>query len=188
MNRRRCGAALRAATRVLAVTLVGAVVLTGCQQGDGQTPTRSAVVVSSSPAPVALGQGQDVMVASAFGPGRGDVPARVTVLAVRDHVAPAVPPRAPASHWTSAHVQVCRSKPVVLGFPAWVLGDDDGRTAQVSKVLHPEFPRPTFDNSSTATGCQDGWVTFVTSDDLVPTKVTFEQTRDVRGPWRIARP
>jgi hypothetical protein len=187
------GAALVAGTRLLPLVLCTAIVLTGCQQG-GVTEARTTqpatrATTPAEPQPVALGEAQDIQVANAFGPASSGsaVPARVTVLAVRDHVAPTVKPRSPASHWTSARVQVCRSVPVVLGYPAWVLGDDDGRTAQLSRALHRQFPKPTFDNTSTATGCQQGWVTFVTSDDLKPTKVTFEQTREVRGPWLILR-
>ncbi len=40
-------------------------------------------------------------------------------------------------------------------------------------------------NSAPGTGCSRGWVTWVTADDLVPTKVTFEQTHSIPGAWRI---
>ena len=102
---------------------------------------------------------------------------------------PASAPSAAATNtgtrWASAQVRVCRSGPVVLGFPAWVLGDDDGRTAQQSRVLHPQFPQPAFPDASRRPGCATGWVTWVVAPDLVPTKVTFEQTRQVPLPWRI---
>jgi hypothetical protein len=190
MNRPRGGVTLLVTRRVLPLVLSAAVVLTGCQQGsttDAAAAPSTPAPAASEPQPVALGEAQDIQVANAFGPARSgsDVPARVTVLAVRDHVAPKVAPRSPASHWTSARVQVCRSTPVILGYPAWVLGDDQGRTAQITRVLHPEFPQPAFDNASTATGCREGWVTFVTSDELRPTRVSFEQTRDLQGPWLI---
>lgn len=195
MTRRLLGCVPGAAraTPFLLSAALALVSIGGCQSassgsdagsGATSTPTPSA----SGPPAVALGTQQQVTVASAFGPGREAVVARVTVFAVRDKVAPAaaIKPKALASHWTSAEVEVCRPKPVVLGFPAWVLGDDDGRTAQLTKILHKEFPQPTFDNTSTKTGCQRGWVTFVTANDLKPTKVTFEQTTDVPGAWRIA--
>lgn len=134
---------------------------------------------------VPLGAPQDVPVASAFGPGRVDVTAGITVFAVRDHVAATVHPRALSAHWASADIRVCRTAPVTLGFPAWVLGDDDGRTAEAAKVVLPQFPRPTLRSGPGTSGCSRGWVTFVTSDDLHPTKVTFEQTRQVPLPWRI---
>jgi hypothetical protein len=116
-----------------------------------------------------------------------DVPAVITVFAFQDHVAPdpAIEPAAAASHWASADVQICRDRPVVLGYPAWVLGDDEGRTAQVTKVLHPQFPQPALPDGATA-GCSRGWVTWVTPDALHPTQVRFEQTRSIPGAWRIS--
>ncbi len=133
-----------------------------------------------------LGTGQQVLVASSFGPGTGDVPAVLSVFDLRDRVAPdpALAPAASASHWASADVQVCRTRPVALGYPAWVLGDDQGRTAQVTKVLLPQFPQPPLPDAPGLTGCVRGWVTFVTPDDLRPTKVTFEQTLSIPGAWR----
>ncbi len=170
----------------LALAATGGCQSSGSDAGTAATPTTKPS--ASGPPAVALGTQQQVTVASAFGPGREAVVARVTVFAVRDKIAPgkAIKPTALASHWASADVEVCRPKPVVLGFPAWVLGDDSGRTAQITKVLHKQFPQPLFVNASTKTGCQRGWVTFVTADDLTPTKVTFEQTSDVPGAWRIA--
>ena len=107
---------------------------------------------------------------------------------VRDRVAPspAAAPAAGSSHWASADVQICRTRPVALGYPAWVLGDDQGRTAQVSKVLLPQFPQPPLPDAPDLPGCARGWVTFVTPDDLRPTKVTFEQTLSIPGAWRPA--
>jgi hypothetical protein len=138
-------------------------------------------------APVSLGATQRVDVANGFGPGTADVSATVTVYAFRDHVAArsAVPPITPGTHWASADVRVCRAEPVVLGYPAWVLGDDSGRTAQETRVLHAAFPQPAFPDRSTSSGCARGWVTWVTPDGLKATQVTFEQTRAVPGPWRI---
>ena len=168
----------------LAVVLAA---LVGCGGGRAvdAVPVAQPEAAPTRARAVALGASQDVPVASAFGPGRADVTAQVTVFAVRDHVAPALHPRTAAAHWASADVRVCRTAPVVLGFPAWVLGDDDGRTAEVVKVLLPQFPRPTLAPGPGSTGCSRGWVTFVTPDDLHPTKVTFEQTRQVPLPWRI---
>jgi hypothetical protein len=164
--------------------------LAGC--GSSGTKTDPAAVQPSqrplqTVRPVPLGTAQKVAVASSFGPGTADVPATITVYAVRDHVAPgpAIRPLAAASHWASADVRICRDRPVVLGYPAWVLGDDQGRTAQVTKVLHPQFPQPTLPNGPTLRGCSRGWVTWVVANDLVPTKVTFEQTHDIPGAWRI---
>jgi hypothetical protein len=136
---------------------------------------------------VSLGAVQEVSVASSFGPGKGVVQATIRVLAVRDHVAPGagIAPTAAASHWASADVEVCPRSPVVLGYPAWVLGDDAGRTAQVSRLLHPQFPQPPLRNGTVVTRCTRGWVTWVTPNDLRPTKVTFEQTYDIPGAWRI---
>jgi hypothetical protein len=188
-TRQRPGRPPRLALPWIAAALALAAV-SGCESSDpAPTAASTPAPQASRPPEVSLGTPQQVTVASAFGPGTESVPVRITVFAVRDQVAPraAIRPRAALSHWASADVEACRSKPVVLGFPAWVLGDDDGRTAQVTKVLHKAFPQPTFDNSSTKTGCQRGWVTFVTPDDLTPTKVTFEQTTEVPGAWRIAR-
>jgi len=164
--------------------------LAGC--GSSATkPDPAAAQPSQQPertvTPVPLGTAQQVAVASSFGPGTADVPATITVYAVRDHVAPApaIRPLAAGSHWASADVKICRDRPVLLGYPAWVLGDDQGRTAQVTKVLHPQFPQPTLPNSAPGTGCSRGWVTWVTADDLHPTQVTFEQTHSIPGAWRI---
>lgn len=189
MNVRADRPTRRALARAGSLVLTGAMalVLVGCS--GSSTATSSAAPSEApvaSPKALSLGDAQAIQVASAFGPGNGDVSARVAVLAVRDNVAPQVKTRAPGSHWTSAQVRVCRDKPVILGYPAWVLGDEEGRTAQISRIPHREFPQPPFNNRSTKTGCQEGWVTFVTPADLVPTRVTFEQTRDVRGPWLIA--
>jgi hypothetical protein len=110
------------------------------------------------------------------------------VYAFRDHVEPAarIRPITPGTHWASADVKVCRTKPAILGYPAWVLGDDQGRTAQQTRVLHKQFPQPTFPNDSTQVGCARGWITWVTPNILKPTQVTFEQARTLPGPWRIA--
>ena len=137
--------------------------------------------------PVKLGAVQAVSVSSSFGPGKTDVAVTISVLRFRDRIRPTdgALPLAPASHWASAEVRVCRTKPVVLGYPAWVLGDDSGRTAQLSKILHPGFPQPTFANASGKVGCAQGWVTWVTQDVLHATQVRFEQTRDVPGAWRL---
>ena len=137
--------------------------------------------------PVALGVTQHVRAASSFGPSSTDVMVTIAVLRFQDHVhaSDGAVPLAPASHWASAQVRVCRSQPVLFGYPAWVLGDDSGRTAQISKVLHPGFPRPTFPDASPKAGCAQGWVTWVTQDVLKPTQVRFEQTRDVPGAWRL---
>ena len=75
---------------------------------------------------------------------------------------------------------------MILGYPAWVLGDDSGRTAQISRVLHPQFPQPALRNGVTLTRCTRGWVTWVTSNQLKPTKVTFEQAFDVPGAWKVS--
>ena len=137
--------------------------------------------------PVKLGAVQTVSVSSSFGPGTTDVPVTISVLRFRDRIRPTdgALPLAPASHWASAEVRVCRPKPVVLGYPAWVLGDDSGRTAQLTKILHPGFPQPPFPNASGKVGCAQGWVTWVTQDVLHATQVRFEQTRDVPGAWRL---
>ena len=137
--------------------------------------------------PVKLGAVQAVSVSSSFGPGTADVSVTISVLHFRDQIRPTdgALPLAPASHWASAEVRVCRPKPVVLGYPAWVLGDDSGRTAQLTKILHPGFPQPTFPNASGKVGCAQGWVTWVTQDVLHATQVRFEQTRDVPGAWRL---
>ena len=176
---------------VLLAPVVLALLLTGCSSaGTSVDPAavRLPQVRPQSVAPVPLGTAQQVSVASSFGPGSSDVPVTLTVFTVRDRVAPdsRLRPTAAASHWASADVQVCRNRPVVLGYPAWVLGDDQGRTAQVSKVLHPQFPQPPLADGPHVTGCTRGWVTWVTQDILHPTKVTFEQTRGIPGAWRIA--
>ena len=174
-----------------AVRLAGFALALAALAGCGGAQAVEAVPVAQPEAStlrarsVPLGASQVVPVASAFGPGRDDVSARITVFEVRDHVAPAVRARASAAHWASADVRVCRTAPVVLGFPAWVLGDDDGRTAEAAKVVLPQFPRPALAAGPGTVGCSRGWVTFVTSDELHPTKVTFEQTRQVPLPWRI---
>ena len=168
----------------LAVVLAA---LAGCGGGRAvdAVPVAQPEAARTPARAVALGASQDVSVASAFGPGRVDVSARITVLTVRDHVAGSVRPRTAAAHWASADVRVCRTAPVVLGFPAWVLGDDAGRTAEAAKVVSPQFPRPTLPSGPGVSGCSRGWVTFVTPNELHPTKVTFEQTRQVPLPWRI---
>lgn len=145
-----------------------------------QPPARSAK-------PVSLGAVQAVTASSSFGPGTADVPVMISVLRFRDKVRPTdgALPLAPASHWASAEVRVCRPTPIVFGYPAWVLGDDSGRTAQVTKILHPGFPQPTFPDASRKAGCAQGWVTWVTQDVLHATQVRFEQTRDVPGAWRL---
>ena len=182
--------ALPVGARALVLGLLAAVLLPACSSGPGRLADAGqgagqGAVPTPGPDPsskdVGLGTAQDVRVASSFGPGTAAVPATVAVLAFRDHVAPvpAVRPVTPGTHWASAQVRVCRSRPVVLGFPAWVLGDDDGRTAQQSRVLHPQFPQPPFPDASRRPGCATGWVTWVVAADLVPTKVTFEQTREV---------
>lgn len=168
----------------LAVVLTALAGCGGARAVDG-VPVAQPEVARAPARAVTLGASQDVPVASAFGPGRADVNATITVLAVRDHVARTVRPRTAAAHWASADVRVCRTAPVVLGFPAWVLGDDDGRTAEAAKVVLPQFPRPALPAGPGVSGCSRGWVTFVTSDELHPTKVTFEQTRQVPLPWRI---
>jgi hypothetical protein len=141
----------------------------------------------TSAAPVRLGVAQQIEVASSFGPGAGEVAASITVYSVRDHVAPnkRIRPITPRTHWASADVRVCRAKPVIFGYPAWVLGDDSGRTAQQTRVVHPQFPQPQFPDDSPTAGCARGWVTWVTADNLKPTQVTFEQARTVSGPWRL---
>lgn len=176
--------------RAVVVGLLAAILLPACSTDPGKaTGADQATGPTSGPGggsrDVELGIAQDVEVASSFGPGTIGVPATVTVLAFRDHVAPdpAVRPVTPGTRWASAQVRVCRSGPVVLGFPAWVLGDDEGRTAQQSRVLHPQFPQPPLPDAPS--GCVTGWVTWVVAPDLVPTKVTFEQTREVPGAWRL---
>ena len=195
-NRRHRRSALSVGARAVVMGLLAAVLLPACSSGpgrlagEGQGAGQGAV---QTPGPdlsskdVGLGAAQDVRVASSFGPGTAAVAATVSVLAFRDHVAPdpAVRPVTPGTRWASAQVRVCRSGPVVLGFPAWVLGDDEGRTAQQSRVLHPQFPQPPFPDASRRPGCATGWVTWVVAADLVPTKVTFEQTREVPAAWRL---
>lgn len=174
-----------AAVAVAAACLLGA----GCRSSPRVDPAAAQPPQPSvrSVTPVRLGVAQRVAAASSFGPGSEDVPVTVAVLRFRDHVVATdhATPAAPGSHWASAEVRVCRSRPVVLGYPAWVLGDDSGRTAQVTKVLHPGFPHPAFPDASRAAGCAQGWVTWVTADALHATRVTFEQTRDVPGAWRL---
>lgn len=174
---------------VVAGAMTTALLVTGCGGGPDLNP---AALQPPQPAvhqaaPVALGDVQDVAVSSSFGPNRAPVPVTISVLRFRDRVRASdhAVPSAVASHWASAEVQVCRSAPVALGYPAWVLGDDAGRTAQVAKVLHPGWPTPVFPNASQAAGCARGWVTWVTPDALHPTKVSFEQTRRVPGVWRL---
>lgn len=181
------------AHRLAALACTSAALLAAC--GAGATPPGPGAgagagqpgPVPHSAAPVALGTEQDVLVASSFGPGAAEVPVRMGVLAFRDRVVASdgAVPAAPGSHWASAEVSACRPSPVLFGYPAWVLGDDDGRTAQVTKVLHPGFPGPAFPDDSTATGCARGWVTWVTPDALHATRVSFEQARSVPGPWRL---
>lgn len=167
----------------------GCLLLAGCSAGQQQGPT---AVQSRQPATravpaVRLGTTEQVLAASSFGPGRDDVPITVAVLAFTDHVVASdkAIPADPASHWASARVRVCRSRPVIFGYPAWVLGDDAGRTAQTAKVQHPGFPRPAFPDVSVTAGCAQGWVTWSTMNALHATKVTFEQTREVPGAWRL---
>ncbi len=186
--RRPRRSASSAGLRAVVVGLLATVVLPACSTDPGQVadagPTPDAGEGSRD---VQLGTVQDVSVASGFGPGTAPVPATVAVLAFRDHVAPVpdVQPVTPGTRWASAQVRVCRSGPVVLGFPAWVLGDDEGRTAQQSRVLHPHFPQPPFPDASPRSGCETGWVTWVVAADLLPSKVTFEQTREVPAAWRL---
>lgn len=176
--------------------LLGVVTVLTLASGCMQQPLGSLVVeqgpaeAASGSRAVPLGTSQEVAVASSFGPGRGDVMAGVTVFQVRDQVAPdpSLRPKQAATHWASADVQICRTAPVVLGYPAWVLGDDDGRTAQVAKVLRPQFPQPALAGGPGGRSCRRGWVTFVTPDELHPTKVTFEQAREVPPAWRITAP
>jgi hypothetical protein len=183
--------ATRGTLGLLGGLLVAASLLSACASSGGASTDPAAVQPPQQPvkiaAPVRLGAAQELLVASSFGPGSADVPSAITVYAVRDHVAPdrRIRPITPGTHWASADVKVCRTKPVIFGYPAWVLGDDSGRTAQQTRVLHPQFPQPTFPNSSPKAGCARGWVTWVTADDLKPTQVTFEQARTVSVPWRI---
>ena len=185
------GLATRRRLVSLACLPVAAALLSAC--GAASVPSSDPAAVQppqppvKSAAPVALGAVQQVEVASSFGPGPGDVPASITVYAVRDHVAPSkrIRPITPRTHWASADVKVCRTKPVIFGYPAWVLGDDSGRTAQQTRVVHPQFPQPAFPNDSPTAGCARGWVTWVTANNLIPTQVTFEQARTVSGPWRL---
>jgi hypothetical protein len=175
----------------LACLPIALLALSGCA-GTGTNSVDPADAQPPQPAiktavPVGLGAAQQVDVASSFGPGAADVPASITVYAVRDHVAPnpRIHPITPHTHWASADVQVCRTKPVIFGYPAWVLGDDSGRTAQQTRVLHRQFPQPAFPNNSPTAGCARGWVTWVTPNNLKPTQVTFEQARTVSVPWRL---
>lgn len=184
---RRSGPAVLLAAVLLAGGLLG-----GCA---GPAPTAAGAVPPpaqppppprETAAPVRLGAVQEVQASDSFGSG-GDVLVTAAVLAVRDPVAPPPAPRPamPGARWASALVRLCRSAPVTLGYPAWVLGDDDGRTAQQSRVQHPQFPRPALPAAG-GRGCTRGWVTWVVPPDLrVPTKVTFEQTRRVPGEWRL---
>jgi len=172
----------------LGILTAGCGASTDAGQAAAAAPVAVPVAAPSPTAAVPLGAVQHVSIASAFGPGTADVPATIGVLRVLDHVAAGklIEPIAPGSHWASALVEVCPEKPVILGYPAWVLGDDSGRTAQVSRVLHPQFPQPALRNGITLTRCARGWVTWVTSNELKPTKVTFEQTYDVPGAWRVS--
>ena len=176
-------------TPTAGAVLVAVVLAGGCSAPAHVDPAavQPQQPVLRSVRPVRLGVAQDVAVSSSFGPGTADVHATVRVLRFRDRVAASdgAVPLAPASHWASAEVQVCRTTSVVLGYPAWVLGDDSGRTAQVTKVLHPGFPGPAFPESSPRSGCARGWVTWVTQDLLKATQIRFEQTRDVPGAWRL---
>lgn len=169
---------------------LGCLLLAGCSSTGSH---RDPAAVQPRQAPthsvpaVRLGTVQTVLAASSFGPGHGDVPITVAVLGFRDHVLATdhAVPADQASHWASARVRVCRTKPVIFGYPAWVLGDDSGRTAQTTKVQHPGFPQPQFPDVTGRAGCAQGWVTWSTMDALHPTKVTFEQTREVPGAWRL---
>lgn len=179
----------RSWSRSAAVAIASSLLVGGCSAAATIDP---AAVQPSQPSavqvnPVGLGTAQRVAVSSSFGPGTADVRASITVLRFRDHVRASdrATPVAPATHWASAEVRVCRSTAVELGYPAWVLRDDDGRTAQVTKVLHPGFPQPSLPVASHAVGCTRGWVTWVTPDDLHATEVTFEQTREVPGAWLL---
>ena len=169
----------------LAVTLL----LAGCSSAPGHDPAavQPRQVAGHTAAPVPLGTVQRVSAASSFGPGADEVPVTISVLRFRDHILATdrAVPAAPASHWASAEVRVCRSRPVVFGYPAWVLGDDDGRTAQVSKVQRPGFPRPAFPDGSARAGCARGWVTWAAQDALHATRVSFEQARQAPGAWRL---
>jgi hypothetical protein len=173
-----------------AIPLLAVMLITACSSAPPPDP---AAVQPPQPPPrtvrdVALGATQRVRIASTFGPGTEEVPADVTVYEFRDHVAPApaIRPSSAGAHWASARVRMCRSAPVLLGYPAWVLGDDEGRTAQQTRVLHRQFPQPAFPNTSRRAGCATGWVTWVVPGDLTaPSKITFEQTREVPGAWRL---
>lgn len=174
----------------LAVPLLAAALMAGACSSPARIDPAAAQPpqpTARSAKPVKLGAVQSVSASSSFGPGNTDVPVTISVLHFRDRIRPTdgALPLAPASHWASAEVRVCRPKPVVLGYPAWVLGDDSGRTSQVTKILHPGFPQPAFPNASKRVGCAQGWVTWVTQDVLHATQVRFEQTRDVPGAWRL---
>jgi len=176
--------------RTVACLLPVLVLFSACSSGGPkadpaakQPPQAATQQVPSVP----LGTTQAVVASNAFGPGTGDVPIHITVYAFRDHVAPGagIRPITPATHWASADILVCRSKPVVFDYPAWVLEAADGRVAQTTKVQHPQFPQPAFPNASTKAGCARGWVTWVTPDSLTGHTINFEQTHDLPGPWRL---
>lgn len=178
-RRGRSVCALLAALAMVGACSSGTPKVDPAAKQPSQSPTRTKPSVP-------LGTTQRVAASSAFGPGTADVPIQVTVYAFRDHVAPAAAkPITPLTHWASADVKVCRSKPIVFGYPAWVLEDAFGRVAQTTAVLHPQFPQPTFPDSSTRAGCARGWVTWVTPDILAGAKINFEQARELPGPWRL---
>ena len=53
-------------------------------------------------------------------------------------------------------------------------------------MLHGQFPQPDFPNTSRRAGCVTGWVTWVVPGDLTaPSKITFEQTREILGASRL---
>jgi hypothetical protein len=182
---------MTARTAALAGLVLAGGLLAACSAQDADVTDPAVPPPRPSPRSVTavpLGTPQEVPVASSFGPGTDDVRATVTVLAFRDRVAPAPAPQpvTPGTRWASAQVRVCRTAPVALGYPAWVLGDDSGRTAQQTRVLRPQLPQPPFPGSSTAPGCAQGWVTWVVPPELArPSMITFEQTRSVPGAWRL---
>jgi hypothetical protein len=176
---------LVAVVGVLLSIALGGCTSTGAKADPGAAQPSQAPTKKASPVP--LGTTQKVLASNSFGPGSGDVPIEITVYGFRDHVAPAaaIRPKTPGTHWASADVRVCRTKPVIFGYPAWVLEDAAGRVAQTTRVLHPQFPQPAFPNSSTAAGCTRGWVTWVTPDVLQAATINFEQARELPGPWQL---